>query len=67
MKASPCLVRFVYNKFMWFFVKKGIAVSGVAGICLGFAYLVESYYVQGETKLVDLMLVPVDFVNKIFA
>ncbi|MDP3982484.1 MAG: hypothetical protein Q8Q65_00200 [bacterium] len=52
---------------MWFFVKKGIAVSGVAGICLGFAYLVESYYIQGETKLVDLMLVPVDFVNKIFA
>ncbi|NCN59098.1 hypothetical protein GW940_04240 [Candidatus Microgenomates bacterium] len=52
---------------MWFFIKKGIVVSGVAGICLGFAYLVESYYVQSETKLVDFILIPLDFVNKISA
>lgn len=52
---------------MWFFIKKGLFVLSVAGICLGFAYGVESYYVQGEFQLVDWILYPVDLINKVFA
>ena len=54
-----------YNEFMWFFVKKGISIAGVAGVCLGIAYFVESYYVLGEVKLVGWLLYPVDLVNRI--